>query len=148
MFLAQNPASTYRRVGLESDVQCASPHRLVQLLYDAAIQSVRSARQHLSQGHLAEKGMAVTKAIRIVDEGLKASLDHARGGQIAAKLAALYDYLCMRLVVANRTNDAKGLQEVEGLLVTLGESWAAIDPFDAGRRTVAPNAAPGCLAAA
>jgi len=128
MFSPRNPVMAYRRVGLESDVASANPHRLVHLLYDGALQSVRTARSQMESGQLAAKGMAISKAIRIVDEGLKASLDPARGGDLAARLAALYDYIERRLLDAGSLNDPRALEEVEGLLATLRDAWAAIEP--------------------
>jgi flagellar secretion chaperone FliS len=147
MFRPANPAHAYRHVGVTTDVASASPHRLVHLLYDAALTAVRTARKHMAHGHLSDKGMALTKAIRIVDEGLKASLDHARGGELSARLANLYDYISRRLVTAGHANDAKGLDEVEKLLATLQEAWDAIEP--PAPRPLGARAAPyGSLVAA
>ncbi len=137
MFNARSPAHAYRKVGIESDVAGASPHRLVKLLYDAAIGSVRAAREHLRRGDVPAKCAALVKAIRLVDEGLKAGLDPARGGEIAASLASIYDYLVARLLRANLHNDAAALEEVEGLLAGLRDAWIAIDP-DAPDRASPP----------
>ena len=128
MFYARNSAHAYRRVGIESDVAGASPHRLVHLLYDSAIGSVHAARQGIGQGKVAEKGQAILKAIRIVDEGLKASLDADQGGDIAKRLSALYDYMVGQLLQANLKNDRKALEQVESLLATLRDAWDAIEP--------------------
>lgn len=137
MFATRNPAFAYRQVGIETEVPGASPHRLVHLLYDAAIASVRATREHLAQGRSTDKGASLTRAIRIVDEGLKASLDPARGGDLAARLAALYDYMVCRLLQANAEGDPAALEEVERLLATLRDAWSAIDP-DAPARAAPP----------
>ncbi len=149
MFSARNPANAYRRVGFESDIPSASPHRLVNLLYDGAIQAVQGARMHMEQRQVAAKGMAIGKAIRIIDEGLKASLDPIRGGDLALRLSALYDYLTLRLVTAGSANDTQGLEEVERLLQTLRDAWVAIDPEAPARTNPAPrtNLAGGLVAA-
>lgn len=141
MLYARSSVHAYRRVGIESDVAGASPHRLVHLLYDNAISSIHVARQHLEQGQVADKGQAIAKAIRIVDEGLKASLDPARGGDLAARLAALYDYMVVQLLRANLNNDTKALEEIERLLGTLRDAWVAIDPDASARANPAPRGA-------
>ncbi|MBK8323350.1 MAG: flagellar export chaperone FliS [Betaproteobacteria bacterium] len=147
MFLTRNSAHAYRKVGIESDVAGASPHRLVHLLYDSAIGSVHAARQGIGQGKVAEKGQAILKAIRIVDEGLKAGLDRDRGGEIAARLATLYDYIVALLLKANLRNDLKALDEVESLLGTLRDAWDAIEPAPT-RPTGATRTPYGSFAAA
>lgn len=139
MFYSRSPAHAYRKVGIESDVAGASPHRLVKLLYDGAIGTVRAAREHLRRGDVPAKCAAIVKAIRLVDEGLKAGLDPAHGGPIAGQLASIYDYLVARLLRANLDNDAKALEEVEGLLAGLREAWIAIDPDAPGRNAPPPR---------
>jgi flagellar protein FliS len=148
MFSPHNPAGAYRHVGIQSDVSSANPHRLVHLLYESAISSVHAARVHLAQGNVAEKGHAIGKAITIVEEGLKASLDPVHGGDIAARLADLYDYISSRLVAAGRNNDARALEQIEHLLGTLRDAWAAIEPRNPAHSTGAPRAPFGGLVAA
>jgi flagellar protein FliS len=127
MFMPRDPATAYRRIGIESDVGSATPHHLVRLLYDHATDAVRAARAHLSRGQAADKGRAVGMAIRILEEGLKASLDPA-GGDLTDRLHALYAYLIVRLVQASRENDDGIFAEVETILASLREAWIAIDP--------------------
>jgi flagellar protein FliS len=121
-------AQAYRNVGVDSGVASAHPHQLVLMLYDGALEAVRLARTHLAAGRVAEKGQALGKAARIVEEGLKASLDRRSGGPLAGQLAQLYDYLSMRLLQANLRNDRAALDEVERLLGELRGAWARIDP--------------------
>ncbi|MCS7100065.1 MAG: flagellar export chaperone FliS [Burkholderiaceae bacterium] len=119
-------AETYRRIDLDSRVTAADPHRLVLLLFDGALEALRQAAAHLAAGRIAEKGQALGKALRILEEGLKASLDHNAGGALAQQLASLYDYCVLRLLQANLRNDAKAVAEVTALLSDLREAWAAI----------------------
>lgn len=131
-------ASVYRRVGVDSSVSAADPHALVLMLFDGALEAIRLAQAHLAAGCAAGKGRALGKAVRIVEEGLKASLDTDAGGPLAKQLAALYDYASLRLLQANLKNDHAALGEVAGLLADLREAWARI-----GERApaVAPKAA-------
>ncbi len=121
-------AQLYRRVGVDSGVSGAPPHKLVLMLFDGVIEAVRLARSHVAAGRIAEKGQALGKAVRIVEEGLKASLDRRAGGALAEQLAHLYDYASLRLLQANLRNDLSALDEVERLLGELRSAWARIDP--------------------
>lgn len=119
-------ARAYQRVGVDSGVATADPHRLVLMLFDGALEAIKLAQAHIGSGHVAEKGHALGKAVRIVEEGLKASLDKDAGGPLARQLAALYDYACLRLLQANLKNDHAALDEVSGLLADLRDAWARI----------------------
>jgi len=80
----QSRANAYSRIAAETSVQGASPHQLVGLLYDALLQSIASARGALARKDIEAKGMAIGKAVRISEEGLKAGLNLEEGGEIAA----------------------------------------------------------------
>lgn len=121
-------AQVYRKVGVDSGIAAASSHQLVLMLFDGAIEAVKLARLHVAAGRVAEKGQALGKAVRIVEEGLKASLDRRSGGPLADQLAQLYDYASLRLLQANLRNDRAALDEVERLLGELRTAWAQIDP--------------------
>jgi flagellar protein FliS len=131
-------AQVYRRIGIDSSVASADPHRMVLMLFDGALEAVKLARSQVASGRVAEKGQALGRAVRIVEEGLKASLDRKAGGPLARQLAELYDYAALRLLQANLRNDAGALDEVERLLGELRDAWAQIDP--AARRPAAPSA--------
>ncbi|CAB3805243.1 flagellar export chaperone FliS [Paraburkholderia fynbosensis] len=121
-------ANAYARVGVETSVMGASPHRLIVLLYQGARQAIAQARMHLQQGNVAERGMAISKAIRIIESGLQQSLNLEVGGEIAERLNALYSYMARRLLEANIKQSETMLVEVDGLLATLEEAWIGIAP--------------------
>jgi flagellar protein FliS len=106
----------------------ASPHRLIVLLYQGARQAIAHARMHLQAGNVADRGMAVSKAIRIIESGLQQSLNLEVGGEIAERLNALYNYMTRRLFEANMKQSETMLVEVDGLLATLEEAWVGIAP--------------------
>jgi flagellar protein FliS len=110
---------------LESRVLSASPLELVRLLYQAAINAVRDARQHLAAGDIVARSRAINRACQIVFE-LAGSLDAERGGEISARLADLYDYIGGRLIEANVKQADEPLAEVLGLLATMAEGWQAV----------------------
>ncbi|HUL68049.1 MAG TPA: flagellar export chaperone FliS [Burkholderiaceae bacterium] len=119
-------AKAYRRIDVDTSVTEADPHALVLMLFDGALEAIKNAEGHITAGRIAEKGQALAKAARIVEEGLKASLDIAAGGALAQQLARLYDYATLRLLQANLRNDRKALAEVTTLLSDLRSAWAGI----------------------
>jgi flagellar protein FliS len=110
---------------LESRVLSAGPIELVRLLYQAATDALREARRHLEAGQVRERSRAISKGSEVLLE-LMAALDFERGGEIAQRLAQLYDYMLRRLTEANFKQTDAPLAEVLGLLTTLDEGWAAI----------------------
>ncbi|MCA1924120.1 flagellar export chaperone FliS [Buttiauxella noackiae] len=123
----------YAQIGVESAVMSASPHQLIVLLFDGALSALVRARLFMQQGELAAKGEALSKAINIIDNGLKAGLDNEKGGEIAANLSSLYDYMIRRLMLANLRNDVEAIEEVEGLLTNIADAWKQISPLNAAR---------------
>ncbi|HYC42132.1 MAG TPA: flagellar export chaperone FliS [Noviherbaspirillum sp.] len=121
-------ANAYAKVGVETGVTAASPHRLIVMLFEGAMVAVASAIQHMQAGDIAKKGEAISKAISIIDSGLRASLDKKVGGEIALNLDALYEYMSTRLVLANLKNQQTILEEVYQLLKGLKDAWESIAP--------------------
>lgn len=119
-------ASAYANVQMETGVNTADPHHLIQMLYDGAIDSLHHAVGHIQTGNIEAKGQAISKAIRIIDEGLKASLDLRVGGELASNLFELYDYMCRRILKASIGNEIAGLNEVVTLLDGLRTAWSSI----------------------
>lgn len=117
----------YANVGLETGVQSAHPHRLIAMLFDGALLAVARARQAIVAKDITARGAAISKAIQIIDEGLKASLVDT-GSELAANLRALYEYMGRRLLFASLKNDAGALDEVTRLLTDIKEAWNAIEP--------------------
>jgi len=114
---------SYADIGLETQVMSATPERLITLLYQGARAAIGQARLHLQEGRVAERGTAITKAIKIVDEGLKMGLNMEAGGDIAANLSRLYDYIVRTLLMANLKADVEQLDIADRLLADLAEAW-------------------------
>ena len=132
--MMRSPAQSYAKVGVEAAVESSDPHRLILMLFDGAITAVSLAKIHMDAGDIPQKGMAISKAIDIVTNGLQASLDMESGGDLAGRLAGLYDYMAQRLLFANLKNSAAALDEVSELLTSLRDAWAEIAP---GKQQVA-----------
>mgnify|MGYP003450255914 CR=1 FL=1 len=116
----------YRTVGVETSVNTASPHQLTKLLLDGFFDAVASARGAIRAKDLELKAKAFKRAIGIVDEGLKASLDMKVGGDLATNLSNLYAYISLRLTQANLRNDETILDECVTLMTPVREAWIAI----------------------
>lgn len=126
---ARSALEAYSQVGLNAKVAAASPHGLITMLFDGAIAAITKAKYHMGKNgveDIAEKGAAISKAIAIIDDGLKASLNIEVGGELAQNLNSLYEYMSFRLVHANLKNDANILDEVSQRLSELKEAWDSI----------------------
>lgn len=115
----------YRQVGTQSGVAEASPHQLVTLLIDGALDRISIAKGHMMRNEVAEKGQRIGAAISIID-GLRASLNMEQGGAMAANLTSLYDYMLRQLLEANLHDREEKLDEVTSLLREIKEAWVAI----------------------
>jgi flagellar protein FliS len=124
----QQGAGAYAKIGIETGVVAADPHKLITMLFDGALLSVSMANKHLREGDIPKKGDAINKAMMIIDNGLRSSLRLDVGGEIAQNLDSLYDYLSRRLFAAHAKNDSEILDEVHKLLSELKSSWEAISP--------------------
>ncbi|NGR07378.1 flagellar export chaperone FliS [bacterium SGD-2] len=113
----------YSDVGLETEVLSASPERLITLLFDGALSAIAKARLHLQSGNIPERGKALSKAIDIVDSGLKAAVNREEGGEVAAALVATYELTIFHLMQANLNADEQSLTQAENILREVGSAW-------------------------
>ena len=106
----------------------ASPHKLILMLFDGAIAAINIAKFELEAGDIAKKGASISKAIDIISNGLKSSLNMETEGDLAERLSALYEYIIKRLLWANMRNDRAALDEAAGLLGEIHSAWSEIAP--------------------
>ena len=104
----------------------ADPHRLIAMLYDGALTAIADARYQMTLNSIEGRGHAISKAISIVDQGLRYALDEARGGELATRLGELYRYICSCLMRANLRGETAGLDEAAQLLTELQDGWNTI----------------------
>jgi flagellar protein FliS len=121
-------ANAYARVGVETSVNAASAHKLIELLFNGFMDAIVLARGAMRAKQIETKGNAIGRAARIVEEGLKAGLNLEAGGSLAADLNALYVYVGLRLLQANLRNDEAALDECVKLIGPLRDAWVAIGP--------------------
>tara|TARA_R110002110_G_scaffold33533_1_gene114771 strand:+ start:88096 stop:88503 length:408 start_codon:yes stop_codon:yes gene_type:complete len=118
----------YQSIDKQSDKQEEDPYKVIAILMKNALESINIAKITMAQKQIEEKGRFISLAITLID-GLKASLDIDKGGEIAENLNGLYDYMMARLVEANLKNDLDMLDEVSELLTTVKEGWDGIEDF-------------------
>jgi flagellar secretion chaperone FliS len=122
----QHGVNVYAKIGMETGVLAASPNKLIIMLYEGAISACRSATGYMENKDIPNKGAMLTKAIMIIESGLRLSLDKKAGGEIAESLDALYVYMSKRLMTANIQNKPELINEVVKLLSDLKSAWEAI----------------------
>ncbi len=115
----------YQQVHVHSSVMDATPHRLIQMLMEGALEKIALAKGNIARNEIAHKGENIGKAISIVG-GLQGSLNIEQGGRLAENLNNLYDYMTRRLVIANIQSDETILDEVAKLMLEVKAGWDAI----------------------
>lgn len=123
---AARVSGLYQRVGVETGVDAANPHRLVTMLYDGLLESMALARGALQTKQIDVKCRALTRAVRIIDEGLRCALNTEAGGELATNLSDLYFYVSVRLTKANLRNDDAAIEECIKLIEPLRQAWVSI----------------------
>ncbi|WP_137719237.1 flagellar export chaperone FliS [Methylobacillus flagellatus] len=116
----------YAHIGLETGVAASNPHQLIVMLYDGALTACRSALARLQSQDLGQKSADLSKAIIIIENGLRQSLDKEAGGSLADSLDSLYGYMVDKLFRANLDNDRAAIEEVIALLADIRGAWLAI----------------------
>jgi flagellar protein FliS len=116
----------YKKIEVDNRIDSANSQKLILMLFEGAQISIKAARRHMLDHEIAQKGASISQAISIIDDGLKASLDIEKGGEIAQNLQSLYEYIVHRLLIANIKNKPEILDEVASLLSQLHSAWAAI----------------------
>lgn len=140
--MRQQGLNAYRR----TEVQSRTPIELVVMLYDGALRFVAVAQDALRRRDIPARREATSRLLAIVSE-LQSTLDLERGGEVAARLDGLYDYVTRRILDVTAHNDEAALDEVRRLLETLRDGWqalartATIDPMVAAvaARTAGPQ---------
>ena len=98
------------------------------MLFDGAHSAILRAQIYFANGNVAKRGEMISKAINIIDNGLRAVLDHEKGLEIAADLEQLYDYMSRTLLQANLNHDSQLLDHIDELLMNVSGAWKQIDP--------------------
>jgi flagellar secretion chaperone FliS len=117
--------AAYQNAAAHGGVAASDPHRLILMLMDGALDRITMARGCMQRGETIEKARLLNRAVLIVGE-LRNSLDMKSGGEIAANLGELYDYMCRCLLKATSENRVELLDEVCGLVREIRSAWVEI----------------------
>lgn len=121
----QQAIQQYKSIELQTRIESATPHQLIDLLLQGARSHIAAAQGNIQRQQVSEKGEHIGKAIGII-EGLRTSLNHEKGGEIAGNLDKLYDYIQQILLKANIDNNAELLVQCNGLLAQIHQAWQEI----------------------
>ncbi|WP_020406896.1 flagellar export chaperone FliS [Hahella ganghwensis] len=120
-----NALHQYQSVNRQTSIVDADNHRLIQLLFEGALERISTAKGQIQAKNYEGKNRLINKAVEIVG-GLREFLDMEQGGELAESLSSLYEYIERRLFEANLKNDVAILDEVAGLLKEVKGGWDGI----------------------
>lgn len=121
----QVAAASYNQVKTHSGVEDASPHKLIDMLFDGALERIAQAKGAMHHGNVELKGQKINSAINIVN-GLRENLNHDNASDISGNLDGLYEYVTRILVKAHRENNAQPLDEAAVILGDIASAWKQI----------------------
>ena len=122
---------SYRNTALDSRCETSDKRDLVIMMYDAAIDAIRLAKEHVQRQERRSVSLSTTRALTILS-GLRDTLDRDSGGAVAAHLHDFYQFLMRRLIRAGGAASLADLTECEDLLQQVREAWAVISPEAVG----------------
>lgn len=122
-YRGQKSAGSYASIGLETEVLSATPEQLITLLMNGALAAIGKARLHMQANNIQGRGESISKAIDIVESGLKASVNREAGGELAANLVATYELIVRHLLLANLNSSLDSLTLAERLLTDISQAW-------------------------
>lgn len=114
-----NPYQAYQ----QNSVMTASPQELTLMLYNGSLKFMKLAKKAMADNNFQEKNTNIIKAQNITQE-LRVTLDP--DAEISKNMEQLYEYMHTRLIEANTKNDVAILEEVEGLMVELRDTWKQV----------------------
>ncbi|MBB4632807.1 flagellar export chaperone FliS [Sphingosinicella soli] len=117
----------YAAIDTATRTEQASPHRLIEMLYDELLSALRQAGIAIERQDFSLKSSRISRALSIL-HGLESGLDFNRGGAVAQSLAAAYNDLRQEAFAAGRDNDARRLAAVTDAAAALAEAWRQIRP--------------------
>ncbi|KRL00806.1 flagellar export chaperone FliS [Liquorilactobacillus capillatus] len=110
---------------LKNQVMSASPNKLIEMLYQGAIKSVKIAGIAIENDDPKKAHKELVRAQDILME-LKGSLNTEVEGDVPANLESLYDFMNEQLVKANINKDQSLLPPVVKMLTELLDAWTQI----------------------
>ncbi|QCU90459.1 flagellar export chaperone FliS [Thiomicrorhabdus sediminis] len=122
MALKKQFAQAYSNTFVETAVSEASPHKLIQMLYDGALKNMNLAKVFLEQKNFEKKSAHINKALSILGS-LRDGVDVDKGGNVGSNLLEIYDYCYRTLFAASAQNDIAKVDEVIDLIKSISDAW-------------------------
>ena len=94
------------------------------MLFDGVLSALVRARLFMQDNNQQGKGVSLSKAINIIENGLRVKVLTKRAeDELTRNLIALYSYMVRRLLQANLRNDVSAVEEVEALMRNIADAW-------------------------
>ena len=118
-------SGSYQSVDLSSRLEGATPHQLVQVMYEELLKALDAMAFATARGDYVQRGQRQSKALAILT-GLETSLDFDKGGQIAADLVAIYREARRLVIAGGREGDAQPITQAREMILEISTAWDAI----------------------
>ena len=115
----------YQSVDISSRIEGATPHRLVQIMYEELLKALDAMAFATARGDYVQRGEHQSKVLAILT-GLETSLDFDKGGQIAVDLVAIYREARRLVIAGGRDSDAKLVTQTRDMIQEISNAWDAI----------------------
>lgn len=115
----------YKQVSAQVQIEEATPHQLIQMMYEAAIDSIKIAKAAIGDNNVLLKIEKINKAFNLI-ESLKCCLDMDQDPDLAQNLDKLYEFMLTQLVLINANNDTELCDRICDLLSELLDAWRQI----------------------
>ena len=115
----------YQSVDISSRIEGATPHRLVQIMYEELLKALDAMAFATARGDYVQRGQQQSKVLAVLT-GLETSLDFDKGGQIAVDLVAIYREARRLVVAGGRESDAALVTKARDMIQEIAAAWDAI----------------------
>ncbi len=112
----------YRKTKLEAELSVATPHRVLQMMFEGLLERLAQAKGAIEIQDLAAKSEMLSKAVGIIN-GLQMSIDQSVDPELGQRLSQMYEYMKQRLNDASVSLDTAAIDEVIELITPIKEAW-------------------------
>lgn len=120
-----NPYASHKNDYLINQVMSASPNKLIEMLIEGAIKSIKKAEMAIEDKKIEAANNEIVHAQDIVDE-LKFSVNKEIEGDIPQQMISTYDVVEQELIQANIHKDKNHLEIALTMLNELLDAWKQI----------------------
>jgi flagellar protein FliS len=111
-------SSSYR----EMEIQAASPHKLVVIVFEQLVVNLERARIAMERKDIELRVVALRRARDLVTE-LLSTIDVEKGGVLAQRLADLYQFMLYELVDIGQRGDVVSMRKLVSIAMQLREGF-------------------------